>query len=116
MDREEAIIRLEQILDFTNIPKTQMALQMAIDDMREQEEQKWIPVTERLPKPITNADRIRSMTDEELAKVLNAFTAYFVECNRSADEVDCKDCELNDLCSLNEGKAIEWLQQPVKEE
>lgn len=50
MDREEAIIRLEQILDFTNIPKTQMALQMAIDDMREQEEQKWIPVKERLPE------------------------------------------------------------------
>lgn len=49
MDREEAIIRLEQILDFTNIPKTQMALQMAIDDMREQEEQKWIPVSERKP-------------------------------------------------------------------
>ena len=49
MDREEAIIRLEWILDFTDIPKTQMALQMAIDDMREQEEQKWIPVSERKP-------------------------------------------------------------------
>lgn len=49
MTREEAIIRLEQIFDITNIPKTQMDLQMAIDDMREQEEQKWIPVTERMP-------------------------------------------------------------------
>ena len=38
MTGEEAIIRLEQIADFTNIPKNQMALQMAIDDMREQEE------------------------------------------------------------------------------
>lgn len=47
------------------------------------------------PKPrktMTNADRIRTMSDEELAKILNAFTEYFSECNRSADEVDCTDC------------------------
>ena len=50
MNREEAIIRLEQIFDLMNIPKNQMALQMAIDDMREQEERRWIPVTERLPE------------------------------------------------------------------
>lgn len=64
----------------------------------------------------TNADRIRAMSDEELAKILNAFTEYFSECNRSADEVDCKDCELNNLCQLHEGKAIEWLQQPTEGE
>ena len=62
----------------------------------------------------TNADRIRAMSDEELAKILNAFTEYFTECIRSADEVDCKDCELNNLCQLHEGKAIEWLQQPAE--
>ena len=65
-------------------------------------------------EPITNADRIRAMSDEELAKILNAFTEYFSECNRSADEVDCKDCELNHLCQLHEGKSIEWLQRPVE--
>ena len=71
------------------------------------------------PKPrktMTNADRIRTMSDEELAKILNAFTEYFSECNRSADEVDCTDCELNNLCQLHEGKAIEWLQQPAEGE
>ena len=67
-------------------------------------------------KPQTNADRIREMTDEELAKILNAFTAYFEECNRSVEDTDCHDCELCELCSLGEGKAIEWLQKPVKEE
>lgn len=66
--------------------------------------------------PKTNADRLRAMSDEELAKILNAFTEYFSECNRSADEVDCKDCELNNLCQLHEGKAIEWLQQPAEGE
>lgn len=63
-------------------------------------------------EPITNADRIRAMSDEELAKTLNAFTDYFGICNRE-DEVDCKDCELHKLCTLFEGKAMEWLKQPA---
>ena len=63
----------------------------------------------------TNADRIRAMSDEELAKVLNAFTAYFDECNRSV-EVSCKDCEMYKLCALFEGQAMEWLKQPTKGE
>ena len=66
-------------------------------------------------KPMTNADRIRAMSDEELAKVLNAFTAYFEECNRSTSDVECEDCELYELCCLGEGKALEWLKQPVEE-
>ena len=69
---------------------------------------------EREEKP-TNADRIRAMSDEELAKVLNAFTAYFEECNRGSSDVDCKDCELYKVCSLYEGNALEWLKQPWKE-
>ena len=28
-------------------------------------------------KPQTNADRIRAMSDEELAKIINAFNAYY---------------------------------------
>lgn len=65
-------------------------------------------------KSQTNADRIRAMSDEDLAKILNAFNAYFDECNRSEDDIDCHDCELFELCSLCEGKAIEWLKQPAK--
>ena len=63
----------------------------------------------------TKADRIRAMSDEELAKILNAFTAYFDECNRSITDTDCHDCELCELCSLGEGKAIDWLKQPAEE-
>ena len=62
----------------------------------------------------TNADRIRAMSDEELAKVLDAFTAYYDECNRSLSDTDCHDCELCELCSLGEGKAIDWLKQPAE--
>lgn len=61
----------------------------------------------------SNADKIRAMSDEELAKVLNAFAAYFESCNRSADEIDCKDCELYKLCTIFEGKAMDWCQQPA---
>jgi hypothetical protein len=68
------------------------------------------------PLPMTNADRIRAMSDDELAKVLNAFTDYFEECNRSSSDVDCKDCELYKVCSLHEGKALEWLKQPAEVE
>ena len=66
-------------------------------------------------KPQANADRIRAMSDEELAKVINAFNAYFDECNRSLAETDCTDCELLKLCSLGEGCAIKWLKQPAEE-
>ena len=65
-------------------------------------------------KSQTNADRIRAMSDEELAKILNAFTSYFDECNRSVTDIECHDCELFELCSLWEGKAIEWLKQPAE--
>ena len=71
-------------------------------------------------KPIaqtqTNADRIRAMNDEELAKILNAFTAYFEECNRSLTDTNCHDCELCELCGLGEGKAIDWLKRPAEGE
>lgn len=65
-------------------------------------------------EPITNAERIRAMSDEELAKIINAFTAYFEDCNRSLTDTDCHDCELCELCSLGEGKAIDWLKQPAE--
>ena len=65
-------------------------------------------------KPMTNAQKIRAMSDEELAKILNAFTAYFDECNRNRADTDCHDCELFKLCGLWEGKAIDWLQQPAE--
>ena len=105
----EALAEIEYYGGFRGRAKAAQALYdaciLAVSALREQEERRT---------SVTNADKIRSMTDEELAKVLNSFTTYFVECNRSADEVDCGDCELNDLCSLHEGKAIDWLQQPAQ--
>lgn len=74
----------------------------------------WRIAAKEALQPKTNADRIRAMSDEEMAKVLNAFTAYFEECNRSLTDTDCHDCELCELCSLGEGKAVDWLKQPAE--
>ena len=60
------------------------------------------------PKVETNADRIRAMSDEELAKYLSN------PCNCAVDpERDgYRECG-NDLCIKY---LLEWLQQPAEEE
>ena len=55
--------------------------------------------------PLTNADRIRAMTDEELAELIDRETdscAPTGDCERMSR--DCKACWL------------EWLQQPAEED
>lgn len=52
------------------------------------------------PKPQTNADHIRSMTDEELKLFLCSMTT----------------CEFCDFASAAGCTVIEWLKQPYKEE
>lgn len=66
-------------------------------------------------KSKTNADHIRAMSDEELAKMINAFNDYFGMCNRSQIEVACMGCELHDVCCLHRGEALDWLRQPAKD-
>ena len=59
-------------------------------------------------EPITNADRIRAMSDEELADALQKFCIAMV---------DCSDCPLYDFgCPKNSifNYWIEWLQQPAE--
>ena len=61
------------------------------------------------PKPQTNADRIRSMTDEELARRIATKTAcmgciFSEECNRRAWHRRCEDVWLD------------WLKSPAEEE
>ena len=61
-------------------------------------------------KPKTNADRIRSMTDEELAEFLCSFRS----CN--ADEYICEGCKAAQYCRAGHAGTIDWLQQPVVED
>lgn len=56
-------------------------------------------------EPMTNADRIRNMTDEELAVCLALcpVTSGEGDCIHSRDDVHCFDC------------ILEWLQSEVKD-
>lgn len=67
-------------------------------------EAKWKIESQRKVKPKTNADRIREMSDEELAKLLNSGT--FI-CGRLKDV--CEDMPGCEECLLA------WLRSPVEE-
>lgn len=57
---------------------------------------------------MTNADRIRSMTDEELAKLMDESTEYF-----NCDECEFRrldDCGTSLLCQRH---ILKWLKQEV---
>lgn len=72
-------------------------------------------VKERLRNKITNADRIRAMTDEELVLFLDGLTNNCAVCN--------ENCGSNEECPIyKEGHycrpkdIMDWLRQPVKED
>ena len=64
-------------------------------------EAKWKLESQRKVKPKTNGDRIRAMTDEELAEVL-------------ADFIVCQGCSPDDICSCT-NCWLKWLRSPVEE-
>ena len=58
----------------------------------------------------TNADRIRAMSDEELAK----FLCNFRSCDSS--EHPCNGCQAEPYCMIGHNGMIDWLQQPAEED
>lgn len=84
------------------------------DDCRTGSGLVW-PCGAYVPKnPMTNADRIRSMSDEELAEILELLTKHDLCLNPSA--TSCDDCLLSSFCSgCTEGDELYWLQQPAEE-
>ena len=63
----------------------------------------------RQQKPKTNADRIRAMSDEELADFIDRCEMSDIDysktfCNLCNGQYECSQCRL------------EWLKQPAKEE
>ena len=70
------------------------------------------PITEYR---MTNADRIRAMSDEELAVFVRSVIVA-EDCPVTGG--DCDKCFFNKLCFNGEkwyGKEIEWLQQPAEQ-
>ena len=58
---------------------------------------------------MTNADRIRNMSNEELAM----FLCDFRSCD--ADEYICEGCKATQYCRAGHTGTIDWLQQPAEE-
>ena len=57
--------------------------------------------------PETHGDRIRSMSDEELGRLL---------CKYRQTEDCCSHCPAGDICKGGKPGLIEWLGQPAEEE
>ena len=66
-----------------------------------------------LKTPRTNADRIRAMTDEQLAEILK-FLVSSEHCLNTYGQ-SCGKCVIRDICNLVPGDELAWLQQPVEE-
>ena len=60
--------------------------------------------------PITNADRIRAMSDEELAKMFLSACVYREFCHGCPAEKEMPNCPGEIL-----GKWEEWLKQPAED-
>jgi hypothetical protein len=69
------------------------------------------------PPPPTNADRIRAMSDEELAKIIvfESMCEKTPFCQNKQECIDMLDTDgiTEEMCARC---ALDWLQQPVKEE
>ena len=80
-----------------NIDTLDEAFDMAISALRHQD------VTDKYVGKMTNAQKIRAMSDDELAEFLEANAEY---CHVGL----CKDGETCRICCLN------WLQMPAEED
>lgn len=65
-------------------------------------------------EPMTNADRIRNMTNEELVVFLDGFSSQCIECAEYEKNESCPIYKEGHYCRPQE--IMEWLQQPAKED
>ena len=61
-------------------------------------------------KPMRNADKIRAMSDEELAEFLCDFRAC------DTDENTCIGCKGEQYCRAGHAGTMEWIKQPAEAE
>ena len=67
--------------------------------------------------PLTNADRIRAMSDEELAVFLDGFTCNCIDCRDNDGKNESCPIYNRQRCRYCEPKDImDWLQSPTKED
>lgn len=69
------------------------------------------PITEY---KMTNADRIRAMSDEELVVFLDGFSGRCLDCAEDAKNKSCPIYKNGHYCRPQD--IMGWLQQPVEED
>ena len=65
------------------------------------------------PVPMTNADRIRAMSDEELVVFLDRFSGRCLDCAEDAKNKSCPIYKNGHYCRPQD--IMEWLQRPAEE-
>lgn len=65
-------------------------------------------------EPITNADRIRAMSDEKLVVFLDRFSGRCLDCAEDAKNKNCPLYKEGHYCMPQD--IMEWLQQPAEGE
>ena len=65
-------------------------------------------------KTQTNADKIRSMTDEELAVFLDEFSGRCMDCEKLGPDTGCPIYKRGVFCLPCD--VMDWLKQPAKED
>ena len=69
-----------------------------------------------LTKPQTNADRIRAMSDEELAKFIDGcYAKYSCDYCPNGKNVTLRELCNGERCKPKNGMILDWLKQPVQE-
>ena len=108
MTREEAIEAIKCNWPDSRYTILREALDMAISALRQQDH--FREVTKKV-EPLTNAQKIRAMTDEELVNFLmrlmghaQCFAEGIFPYHPCPQEQNCKQC------------GLDWLQQPSREE
>ena len=66
------------------------------------------------PNYTTNADRIRSMSDEELVAFLDGFSGRCLDCAEDAKNKSCQIYKEGHYCRPRD--IMEWLQKPAEGE
>ena len=100
MSLEEEVLLMQQLIDADGgkwIPVNADALHELVQRYVQMREQK------DAPESLTNADRIRAMSDEELEKFIN----HFDICDLRTHE----ECKIS-YCACCEVCVMEWLRQP----
>lgn len=85
---------------------------MNTNDLKEilEKHKMWLNKEEPFMPPMTNADRIRSMSNEELSKFLGEFRSC------DSDGYPCSGCKAERYCYAGHTGMKDWLQQPAEEE